>query len=73
MSSSVCIIIIMIKYWVNHNNDNAFLSIVLGLLLSTVLCRSVGSGSDVQETSMGSVTELAVGSGGHISFCLSKV
>ena len=40
---------------------------------ATVLCRSVGLGPDVHETSMGSVTDLAVGSGAHISFCLSKV
>ena len=58
----------MIRYCVHHNNDIAFLSIVLPLCY-------VEEWPDVglHETSMGSVTDLAVGSGAHFYFCSSKV
>ena len=54
---------IIIKYWMHHNNDIAFLSIVLRVLL---LCY-VEVWADVQETSMGSVSDPVVSSGAHIS------
>ena len=38
-----------------------------------MLCRSVGSGPDVQDTSMGSVTDLVVGFGAHVSSFVSNV
>ena len=61
------LIIIMIKYWVHHNNEIAYLLKILGILLLCyveVCARAVYI--YIQETSMGSVTDPVVGSGPQI-------
>ena len=53
------------KQLVHHNNDIAFLLLVLGILL--LCCKNVGLGPDVKETGsgMGSVPDLVVGPCAH--------
>ena len=58
-------LIIMIKYWVHHHNDIAFLSIVLG---STAKCYVEVWVRGLTYRRLVRAQYLAVGSGAHISF-----